>query len=153
MITETTARAAQVLDLDKIPTDDPIRVLRAEDGTVTVIREKDAAIWNGEEFVVTEPAIDIYAVVVHMPAVDSLSAQKAVRDALDAAAVEGFAIEDYVAMLEERHKEVDKQIRAEIAPGIRFDEASKIHKVISKELADFLGAVVAQLGADAVEPT
>lgn len=68
--------------LDKLPTGEPVRVMKGEDGSIDIRREQDNALWDGAKFVVPEPSLNRYAVTVWVNAIDNPTAVAIVTDAL-----------------------------------------------------------------------
>lgn len=136
-----TATASSFVDIDKLPADVPIRIGKADDGSTTIIREIDDAPWNGEEFVVPEAPLLDYGVIVTVKAVDERTARQIVAEALTAGGVTA-GIESLAELIEGRRAEIDAQIRKEIGPAIRVDEAGRIHTEFMTQLNDFLTEVV-----------
>lgn len=68
--------------LDKLPANEPVRVVRSDDGTLTIRRERDDATWDGGQFVTTEPPLNRYAVTVRLNAIDAPTAVQIVADGL-----------------------------------------------------------------------
>lgn len=80
--------------LDALPIGEPMRLHKGGDGALTVTRESDNAVWDGERFVVPEPPPNVYAVAVHVEAIDSPTACGLVEAAM-AAAVKAAIVTTY----------------------------------------------------------
>jgi len=73
--------------LDTLPMGEAVRVIKGDDGAVSITREMDGANWDGAVFVVPEPEPQRYVVNVIVEAIDDPTARAMVADALTAAKV------------------------------------------------------------------
>ena len=112
---QETAPAARTVEVANLPPDVAVRFVTADDGTVSIIRDHDDAVWDGDQFVVPPPPPVPYAVIVEVEAIDSPSAVAAVQAAIDAAKAEGVTVRSFAETVER----VASRDRSGVAEGVR----------------------------------